>query len=257
VGNDVVTSGSRAVTWTVVTWNAHGSAEPPIGPAAAALAALQADVIALQEVRPAQAAGIANALGAAHVWRLGHYVPTWPWRLRTCAEGLAIVTPHVLRPEAIEVISRRRSRWSWRRRIQIEALVERSDHSAYRLINAHLSPGRLGAERRAESARVAARAGRVTSPAAIVAGDLNDAGEPVVAATIEAAGVRDAWSAAGVEPALTNPSSDPYQTLDHVLVPASASDVTVDVPPGNWAEWSDHLPVRATFTLQWAAGDFI
>jgi endonuclease/exonuclease/phosphatase family metal-dependent hydrolase len=252
----MVTSGSRSVTWTIVTWNAHGSAEPPIRPAAAALASLQADVVALQEVRPAQAAAIACALGAAHVWGLGHYVPTWPWRIRAAAEGLAVVTPHALRHEATEVISGRRMKWSWRRRIQMEALVERDDHSAYRVVNAHLSPGRLAAERRGEAARVAARAGRVASPPAVVAGDLNDAGEPIVTDTIESAGVRDAWGAAGIEPALTNPSSDPYQTLDHVLVPASATDVTVDIPPGNWAEWSDHLPVRATFTLQWAAGDF-
>lgn len=252
----MVTTGSRAVTWTIVTWNAHGSAEPPIGPAATALAALRADVVALQEVRPGQAAGIASALGAAHVWGLGHYVPAWPWQLGARAEGLAIVTPHALRHQATEVISTRRLRWSWRRRIQIEALVERNDHSAYRVIDAHLSPGHLATERRAESARVAARAGRVASPAAIVAGDLNDAGEPIVTETIEGAGVRDAWSSAGVEPVLTNPSSDPYQTLDHVLVPASATDVTVDIPPGDWAEWSDHLPVRATFTVQWAAGDF-
>lgn len=248
---------SRAVTWTVVTWNAHGSAGPAIGPAAAALGSLAADVIALQEVQRPQAAGIARVLGARHVWTLGHYIPAWPWQLRARAEGLAIVSPHPVRLEAAEVISARRRAWSWRRRVQLEALVERPDHSAYRIVNAHLSPGHLAAERAAESARVAARARRVPSPAAVVAGDLNDAGEPVVTETIEAAGLRDAWSAAGVQAALTNPSDDPYQTLDHVLVPAAATDVRVDVPPGDWAAWSDHLPVRATFTLQWAAGDLL
>ena len=252
----MVSTASRAVTWTIVTWNAHGSADPPIGPVAAALSELGADVLALQEVQPGQAAGIARALGAQHAWALGHYVPTWPWRLRAGAEGLAIVTPHTLRVEGSEVISARRWKWTWRRRIQLEALVERDDHSAYRIVNAHLSPGHLAAERRAESAKVAARARRVTSPAAVVAGDLNDAGEPIVRQTIEAAGLRDGWNAAGIEPALTNPSSDPYQTLDHVLMPGAATGVTVDVPPGDWAEWSDHLPVRAVFTLQWAAGDF-
>jgi endonuclease/exonuclease/phosphatase family metal-dependent hydrolase len=176
--------------------------------------------------------------------------------VRAHAEGLAILTPHTLRPEGSEVVSARRWKWTWRRRIQLEALVERADHSAYRIVNAHLSPGRLAAERKAESARVAARAGRVASPAAVVAGDLNDAGEPIVTETIEAGGVRNAWMAAGVDALLTNPARDPYQTLDHVLVPAAATNVTVDVPPGAWMEWSDHLPVRATFTLQWAAGDF-
>jgi endonuclease/exonuclease/phosphatase family metal-dependent hydrolase len=244
------------VTWTVVTWNAHGSAGLPVGPVAEAIGGLGADVLALQEVRPGQAAQLASTLGMQHTWALGHYVPAWPWRVRAQAEGLAILTPHALRREGSEVISGRRWAWTWRRRIQLEALVERAGHSAYRIVDVHLSPGRLPAERLAESARVAARAGRVASPAAVVAGDLNDAGEPDVVATIERAGVRDAWAAAGIEAVLTSPASDPYQTLDHVLVPAAATGVAVDVPPGAWAEWSDHLPVRATFTLPWAAGDF-
>jgi hypothetical protein len=32
--------------------------------------------------------------------------------------------------------------------------------------------------------------------------------------------------------------------------------VSADVPPGDWAAWSDHLPVRTTFTMTWAGGDF-
>jgi endonuclease/exonuclease/phosphatase family metal-dependent hydrolase len=243
---------SRDVTWTVVSWNLHGSARPRVAGAAEALRGLGADVISLQEVQREQAAQIAGALGAQHVWGFKHYGFALQFRRR--AEGLAVLTPHQVQLDGVQVISEARRTYSWRRRILVEALVERADASGYRVLDVHLSPEDLAVQRRGEAARVADRVKLRDAPATIVAGDLNDANEPAIVATLEAVGLRDAWS--GSTPAFTSPARAPMQTLDHVLVPAAATDVRVDVPPGNWAAWSDHLPVRATFTLQWAKGDF-
>ena len=50
---------------------------------------------------------------------------------------------------------------------------------------------------------------------------------------------------------MSNPSDFPTQSLDHVLLPAHASNVTVSAPEGSeqWAAISDHLPVTVRFTL--------
>ncbi len=250
-----MTAANRDVAWTVVSWNAHGSAEPDIAAAGAALGALGADVLALQEVRRHQAASIAGTVGGPHTWALKHYIPAL--RLRHGAEGMAIVTPHRLTERGVQVISAKRRTWSWRRRLLQEALVERDDHTGYRVINVHLSPEDLSNHRLDESSKVAARVGAVPAPAAIVAGDLNEARHSAVVDTLEAAGLRDAWRAEGMSTSFTSPAHAPMQTLDHVLVPAAATVVSVDVPPGDWSAWSDHLPVRATFTLPWVTGDFL
>jgi endonuclease/exonuclease/phosphatase family metal-dependent hydrolase len=43
----------------------------------------------------------------------------------------------------------------------------------------------------------------------------------------------------------------PAQLLDHVLLPAAATDVSVSVPRGgtDWAAISDHLPVTVRFSI--------
>lgn len=242
------------MTWTVVSWNAHGSAGPDIEAAAEALAALHPDALALQEVRRRQAATIATAVGGPYAWALKHYIPSLRWRRD--AEGMAIVTPHRLQHRSVEVISTYRHRWSWRRRMLQEALVERDDHTGYRLLNAHLSPD-LVTHRLGEAIQVAARVQAVAAPAAVVAGDLNEPHDSAIVDCIEAAGVRDAWRSEGVTAQFTSPADAPMQTIDHVLVPAGATAVTADIPPGDWSRWSDHLPVRATFTLAWVDGDFV
>ena len=65
---------------------------------------------------------------------------------------------------------------------------------------------------------------------------------------------RSSTSLPGVEhvvPSGTNPSEQPTQLLDHVLLPADATDVTVSVPGGgtDWAAISDHLPVTVRFAI--------
>ena len=80
-------------------------------------------------------------------------------------------------------------------------------------------------------------------PPAIVAGDFNDADDPTIIDALP--GVEH------VVPSNSNPSGQPTQLLDHVLLPADAIDVSVGVPAGgtDWAAISDHLPVTVRFTL--------
>ena len=56
-------------------------------------------------------------------------------------------------------------------------------------------------------------------------------------------------------PPPTCPAGNPSKVLDHVLLPTSASGVSVAVPAGDgdWAAISDHLPVTVRFTL-WVGG---
>ena len=84
----------------------------------------------------------------------------------------------------------------------------------------------------------------------MVAGDLNDAGEPKIIAVLPGIEVLSA--------PCTNPASAPTKALDHVLVPPEATDVSISAPTGGerWAELSDHLPVTVRFTLDWVAGGF-
>ena len=125
------------------------------------------------------------------------------------------------------------------------ALAGRADQSAVRIYNLHLSPHENAAARRAEAVRVRGIVGEHgDEPPAIIAGDFNDA---------EDATIIDALP--GIEhetPSFTNPSENPSQVLDHVLLPVDAEHVSVTVPAGGatWAAISDHLPVTVRFTLR-------
>ena len=90
-----------ARTWTVTTWNLHGSAGPPIASVAARLRSIASDVVVLQEVQRRQAASLAEALGMQHHWALKHY--PWTPLLKSKAEGLAILTPHTLSATGCDV----------------------------------------------------------------------------------------------------------------------------------------------------------
>lgn len=250
-----VSARSRPLRWTIASWNLHGSARPPLEAVGPAIGRLGADVVALQEVRRSQAERLAESLGMQVVWGRKHFPHTRlvPWT----AEGLAVLTPHRVELVAVEVVSRTRRSWTWRRRVMIEALVERADASGYRILNLHLSPHDAPGERLEEAAKTARRISSVSAPPLVLAGDLNDGGEPDVVATLEKVGLIDAWHAApGEAGTFTNPARQPSQTLDHVLVPAAAAHVEVGIPDGDWAAWSDHLPVVASFQLDWVGGDF-
>ena len=133
---------------------------------------------------------------------------------------------------------------SWRRRIAQWALVGRPDRSMVMIYNLHLSPHEDVDSRRFEAARVSEIVAAIgDDPPPIVAGDFNDADDPTIVYVLP--GVEH------VVPSNTNPSQHPTQLLDHVLLPADATDVSVSVPRGgtDWAAISDHLPVTVRFSI--------
>lgn len=240
---------TKARSWTVTTWNVHGSAKPDPAALAAALETESPDVVLLQEVRQGQARQIAERLGMRYTWALKHY-PFTPL-LKDAAEGLAIMTPHALDASGHSEISDERTTWSFKRRIAQWCLVGRADTSAYRIYNLHLSPGDEGPARLAEAVVVNdLMSAHGDAPPAIVGGDFNDDTDPSIIDALP-----------GIEhltPPATNPADAPTQVLDHVLLPVDAAKVSTTVPAGGpvWAALSDHLPVTVRFDLDWVEGDF-
>jgi len=228
--------------WAVLTWNVHGVDEPDLDGLAAAIRVESPDVVVLQEIRQAQARGLARELAMRYSWAFKHNPYTRLMASR--AEGMAIMTPHTLDAAGHTEISDGRSRRSWRRRIAQWALIGRSDGGIVRIYNLHLSPHEDAASRRAEAVRVVDLvAEHGDDPPAVVAGDLNDADDPHIV-----------FALPGIEhvvPTNTNPAQAPSQLLDHVLLPPEAAGVSVTVPAGGdeWASLSDHLPVTVRFTI--------
>ncbi len=240
---------TEARSWTVTTWNVRGSAKPDTEALAAALETESPDVVVLQEVRQSQARQIAEQLGMRYTWALKHY-PFTPL-FADAAEGLAIMTPHLLDAAGHSEVSEGRTKWRYKRRIAQWCLVGRADTSAYRIYNLHLSPGDEGPARYAEALAVGEiMAAHGDAPPAVVAGDLNDDTDPSIIAALP--GIEH------ITPPATNPAASPMQVLDHVLLPPDAANVSTTVPAGSpdWAALSDHLPVTVRFDLDWVEGDF-
>jgi endonuclease/exonuclease/phosphatase family metal-dependent hydrolase len=228
--------------WTVLTWNVHGSAAPDVAAIATAIRESSPDVVVLQEIRKRQATSLATMLPMRFTWALKHYPYTkamW-WR----AEGMAIMTPHLLDAVGHTEISDEQPMRSWRRRIAQWGLVGRADRSMLMIYNLHLSPHDDNESRRAEAVRVRYLVASIgDDPPAVVAGDFNDAGDPSI--------IENLPGAEHVAAPMSNPSDVPTQSLDHVLLPIDAQNVAVSVPDGSkqWAAISDHLPVTVRFTL--------
>jgi len=224
-----------------MTWNLHGSAGPDLDAAADAIRAESPDVIVLQEVQRRHAAALGAALTMRYSWAVKHYPYTrlmW-WR----AEGMAIMTPHLLDAAGHSELSGGQPMRSWRRRIAQWALVGRADRSLVMVYNLHLSPHDAAA-RRAEAARLSEIVTAIgDDPRPVVAGDFNDADDDSI--------IRSLPGREHVRPAMTSPADHPVRVLDHVLLPDEVTDVTVAVPPGGpeWAAISDHLPVTVRFEL--------
>jgi endonuclease/exonuclease/phosphatase family metal-dependent hydrolase len=237
-----------ARTWTVTTWNLHGSAGPPIASVAARLRPLSSDVVVLQEVQERQAESLADALGMQHHWALKHY--PWTPLLRSKAEGMAILTPHELTATGSVSLTPDTSRWTYKHRILVWGLVKRADHSAYRVYDVHLTGGDAAPDRLAQAQRIAALVAEHGGAPAILAGDLNDHDESAVLDALP--GIE------GDSTTPTTPSDAPTRRIDHVLVPDAGKEIVVRVPAGGgeWAALSDHVPVTTTFALDWVAGDF-
>lgn len=231
-----------AAPWTVLTWNVHGSASPDVAAVAAAIRTEDPDVVVVQEIRKRQAMELARLLAMRYSWSLKHepYTKAMWWR----SEGMAIMTPHLLDAVGHTEVSDGQPMRSWRRRIAQWGLVGRSDRSLLMIYNLHLSPHDDADSRRTEAVRVSELVARIgDDPPAVVAGDFNDAGDPSIIELLP--GIEH-------EPApMSSPSDAPTQSLDHVLLPAHARDVTVSAPVGGaaWAAISDHLPVTVRFTL--------
>lgn len=240
---------TAGLEWTVLTWNIQGTKATDLARVADVIAADAPDVVALQEVRRPQAAELAHRLSMDVYWSEKHH----PWRplFPSKAEGAALLSPHGLRAADCARVSDAHSKRSYRRRIVQWALVERDDHSAYRVFNLHLSPHDMHEQRRREARRVNEIARRLgDQPPSVVAGDFNDDDSPEI---INALPGIEAIAA----PA-TNPSDAPTGSLDHVLVPPRATGVSTSAPGGGhgWAELSDHLPLTVRFSLDWVQGGF-
>jgi len=225
-----------------MTWNVHGSERPDVGAVAAAIRLEAPDVVVFQEIRARQAEQLATALSMRFSWALKHspYTRLMPWR----SEGMAIMTPHALGAPGHTEISQDQPMRSWRRRIAQWALVGRPDRSLAMIVNLHLSPHDDADSRRSEAQRVDEIVAAIgDEQPVIVAGDFNDADDPTIIGILP-----------GIEhltPTPTNPAERPTQLLDHVLLPAEATEVSVTVPTGgaDWAAISDHLPVTVRFAM--------
>ncbi len=239
---DSTDSAQASHPWAVLTWNVHGSAGADITAVAAAIQAEAPDIVVLQEIRRRQAAQLAVELQMRYSWALKHkpYTALVWWR----SEGMAIMTPHLLDAVGHTEVSDGQPMRSWRRRIAQWGLVGRADRSMLMIYNLHLSPHEDAASRRAEAERVNELVASIgNDPRPVVAGDFNDADEPSIIDVLP--------GAEHVAPSMTYPSDAPVQLLDHVLLPADATGVTVRVPAGGpeWATISDHLPVTVRFAL--------
>ncbi len=232
----------QTTPWCVLTWNVHGSQRPDIDALAAAIRAETPDIVVIQEIRRGQAESLAVTLSMRYSWALKHspYTTALWWR----SEGMAIMTPHLLDAAGHTEVSDDQPMRSWRRRIAQWALIGRPDRSMLMIYNLHLSPHEDADSRRFEAARVNEIVAAIgDDPPPIVAGDFNDAGDPSIIEVLP-----------GVEhgsPPLSSPADSPTQSLDHVLLPPPAHDVTVSVPAGGapWAAMSDHLPVTVRFSM--------
>lgn len=227
--------------WRVVTWNVRGSHRPDLDDVADVVRRLAPDVLAIQEIWRSQARDLAGRLGWEHAWARKHhpYTPLVWWR----SEGLAILSPGPLRGVVRRSISPGVSTWTYRHRVVLAATVSRAGGTVLRVYDTHLASGPAADERIAQARRVADLVAAESPALAIVAGDLNDAGEPEVVRELHRVGLRD------VDGGPTNPAIAPRQRLDHVVVPAGATVTEQYEPPGGdeWAELSDHVPVLVAF----------
>jgi endonuclease/exonuclease/phosphatase family metal-dependent hydrolase len=197
-----------------------------------------ADVVAIQEIRRAQARRLGATLGWRHCWTRKHYpyTPLMWWR----AEGLAILTPHSLGGVWKQTISPGVSTWTFRHRVLLAATIRRGGDEL-RVYDTHLASHRAPDERIAQARRVAQRVAADDAQRRIVAGDLNAHDEPEVIRELHAVGLRDPGGDS------TYPAHAPRRRLDYVLVPQDARILDRHVPAGGeeWAALSDHLPVMA------------
>lgn len=233
----------------MLTWNLLGAANPNLHLVAEVIESYHPDAVALQEVRRHQAHHLSHRLGWRHAWTRKHYAYTpLLWRR---AEGVAILSPHVLGQVTRGSISPGESTWTYRHRVVLAADVARGP-DVLRVYDTHLA-SHSADDRIAQARRIAHRiASEAQGRVVVVAGDLNAdvAVEPEVIREFHAVGLRDH----GGEH--TNPSIAPAQRLDYVLLPEGAEHVDTSTPGGGqaWHGLSDHLPVLVEFRCAPSSG---
>lgn len=226
------------MSWTVTTWNLHGSADPDLEDIAEVLRQIEPDALALQEVRRTQARRLGALLGMRVAWRRKHYPysPLVWWR----AEGHAIVTPHQIGDVRRDTVSTGEPVWIYRRRIMLSAVIRRAGESLA-VHDLHLSSDDAD-DRILQARRAAAAARLIDADLRVVCGDLNAADEPEVVREFHTLGVRDPG---GMN---TSPARTPRQRIDYVLVPdPTRAHVVTPAGGDDWARRSDHLPVTVRF----------
>ncbi len=238
------------MTLKIMTWNLQGSQRPNIGTVADKIQQLQPDIIAIQEIQKHQARALALRLAWSHVWAFKHngYGPLLPRR----AEGMSIMSQLPLSNTGKTTLSSGYGRFTYRRRIAMWASVDIGGHQ-FTLFNTHLASDDIGDEGTTQAQRLRQIVDAHLQHPTVIAGDFNDHQRPDIVNILNGEQNHDAWNYAQSRSrnGLTNPTKNPFQRLDHILVPRTHTIARVLVPDSDqsWIELSDHIPVIATINL--------
>ena len=239
-----------ASTLTIMSWNLQGSQRPSIGKIADKIQQLQPDVIAIQEIQKHQARALSRSLDWSYVWAFKHngYGPLLPRR----AEGMAIMSRSLLTNTGKTTLSSGYGRFTYRRRIAMWGTADIRGQQ-FTLFNTHLASDDNGDEGTIQARRLRKIIDAHGQHPAVIAGDFNDHQRHDIVKILNGDKNHDAWTYAQSRSrnGLTNPTKNPYQRLDHILVPRTHTIARVEVPDADqsWVELSDHLPVIATINL--------
>ena len=233
-----------------MTWNLQGSQRPDITKVADKIQQFQPDIIAIQEIQKHQARALARRLEWSYVWAFKHngYGPLLPRR----AEGMAIMSRLPLGNTGNTTLTSEYGRFTYRRRIAMWADINLNKHTIT-LVNTHLASDDNGDEGTTQAQRLREIIDTHGQIPTVIAGDFNDYQRPDIVEILNGDQSHEAWTYAQSRSrnGLTNPTKNPYQRLDHILVPRTSAIKHVEVPETNndWANLSDHLPVFATINL--------
>ena len=238
------------MTLKIMSWNLQGSHRPNIDNVAGKIKQFQPDVIAIQEIQKHQARSLSRRLDWSYVWAFKHngYGPLLPRR----AEGMAIMSRSPLTNAGKTTLSSGYGRFTYRRRIAMWGTVD-IDGRKFTLFNTHLASDDIGNEGTNQAQRLRETIDTHGQHPTVIAGDFNDHQRPDIVKILNGDQNHDAWTYAQSRSrnGLTNPTKNPYQRLDHILVPRTHTIARVQVPDTDqsWIELSDHLPVIATITF--------
>jgi endonuclease/exonuclease/phosphatase family metal-dependent hydrolase len=234
----------------IMTWNLQGSQRPSINKVADKIQQFQPDIIAIQEIQKHQARALARRLEWSYVWAFKHngYGPLLPRR----AEGMAIMSRLPLGNTSKTTLSSGYGLFTYRRRIAMWATI--NIHGLqFALFNTHLASDDIGDEGTTQAQRLREVIDTHGQHPTVIAGDFNDHQRPDIVEILNSDKNHDAWTYAQSRSrnGLTNPTKNPYQRLDHILVPRTHTIAVVEVPDTDqsWIELSDHLPVIVTINL--------